>query len=107
MKKDSRGVLRQPMDQISARDLEFDNTFSGRDRGIGVSMGKKVILFPTPPQLDDEAPIEFASFRIGSTRLVLDFRGPEPKYRADPAESLPITAQSKRSRKKGDSRKSH
>jgi hypothetical protein len=69
-------------------------------------MGKKVSLFPPPPQLDDEAPIEFATMRIGSTRLVLDLRGPEPKYRTDPAEVLPMTAQGKRSRKKRDGGKS-
>lgn len=69
-------------------------------------MGKKVIHFPPPPQLDPEAPIEFATMQIGGTRLVFDLRGPEPKYRTDPADVLSIKTQGKRSRKKLDAGKS-
>jgi hypothetical protein len=65
-----------------------------------VVMAKPVIKFPQAPQLDDDTPIEWATLQIGSTRLVLDLRGPEPKFRTDPADVVPMAKQPKQRRKK-------
>ena len=65
-----------------------------------MSMAKHRILFPRPPQPDPEAPIKFATFQVGHSRLVLDLRGPEPEYRTDPADVISIKTQPQKGRKK-------
>jgi len=67
-----------------------------------MSMAKHVIRFPRPPKFDPDTPIEFATFQVGNERMVLDLRGPEPKFRSEPAEIISIKAQRKPGRKKCD-----
>jgi hypothetical protein len=63
-------------------------------------MAKRVIRFPNPPQPDPEGPLEWATFQVGTERLVIDLRGPEPKLRADSAEVTSIEKKRKGTREK-------
>jgi hypothetical protein len=62
-------------------------------------MAKRVIRFPKPPQPDSDGPLEWATFQVGTDRMVIDLRGLEPKLRTDPAEVISIQRKRIRSRK--------
>ena len=62
-------------------------------------MAKRVIRFPKPPQPDSDGPLEWATFQVGTDRMVIDLRGPEPKIRTDIAEVISMERKTKRSRK--------
>ena len=65
-------------------------------------MAKHVIRFPRPPQFDLDTPIDFATFQVGNERMVLDLRGPNPKFRSYQAKVISTKAQRKPARKKRD-----
>jgi hypothetical protein len=59
-------------------------------------MAKQVIRFPRPPKPSPNAPMEWAIFQIGDSRVVIDLRGPLPKLRPEPAEVISIDKKRKR-----------
>lgn len=62
-----------------------------------MSMAKHLLKFPASPKFEPEAPPNFSVIRVGTTRLILDLRGPELKFRDDVPEAIPIETGRKRS----------
>ena len=81
------------------------NLFRSKERYMCV-MANPPIPFPRLAPFDPDAPIKFASLQIGRSRLVIDMRGPEPKYRDDQADVIPIKTQPNKGRKKAGSPRS-
>jgi len=84
----------------TARTSSFETPFRIATEVYVCVMARRIIPFPRPAQPDFDGPIEWATFQVGADRMVIDLRGPEPKFRTDPAEVIAMGGKRKRSRKK-------